>query len=236
MKIWIPMAACLLATVLLATAGVVAQEELPGKAGASQQPIPATDARHYSYAIGLRIGSSFHQDEVPLDAQSLLAGLHDGLSGAQPKFDQQTCKLALKRLSELRMQTVIDKNRKFLELNSKAEGVHVLPSGLQYKVLQSGDGPTPTATDVVKTHYRGQLIDGTEFDSSYARHEPAVFPVGRVIPGWTEALQKMKVGDKWQLFVPSKLAYGAAGAGDAIPPHATLIFEVELLGIEGKAK
>ncbi len=229
MKTWIGIASCVL---LFAAAFVVAQEDLPQGKDSTQTPATPVDARHYSYAIGMDIGASFHDDDVQLNVESLMAGLRDGLSGARPKFDNQTCGLALRRLSEIRMEVVIDKNRKFLEQNSKAEGVQVLPSGLQYKVLKSGDGPTPTASDVVKTHYRGQLIDGTEFDSSYARNEPAVFPVEGVIPGWTEALQKMKVGDKWQLFVPSKLAYGERGAGGAVPPHATLIFEVELLGIE----
>ena len=129
------------------------------------------------------------------------------------------------------MEGTIAENQKFLADNSQAEGVKTLESGLQYKVLKSGDGPTPTATDTVKTHYRGKLIDGNEFDSSYSRNEPATFPVNGVIRGWTEALQLMKVGDQWQLVIPSDLAYGPRGR-PGIPPHATLIFELELLGIE----
>jgi FKBP-type peptidyl-prolyl cis-trans isomerase FklB len=109
--------------------------------------------------------------------------------------------------------------------------VTTLPSGLQYKVIKAGTGATPTAADTVRTHYEGRLIDGTIFDSSIKRNEPAEFPVEGVIPGWTEALQKMKVGDKWELVIPSELAYGEAGAGGAIPPHATLIFDIELLDI-----
>ncbi len=125
----------------------------------------------------------------------------------------------------------MDEGKAFLEENAKNEDVTVLPSGLQYKVLQAGSGGTPTATDRVKTHYSGTLINGEEFDSSYKRNEPAVFPVGGVIPGWVEALQLMQEGAKWELFIPSELAYGSAGAGGAIPPNATLIFQVELLEI-----
>jgi FKBP-type peptidyl-prolyl cis-trans isomerase FklB len=133
---------------------------------------------------------------------------------------------------EAKAGAAVAQNKKFLEENKKAEGVTTLPSGLQYKVLKSGNGPTPAAEDTVRTHYKGTLIDGTVFDSSYDRGEPAEFPVGGVIKGWTEALQKMKVGDKWQLFIPSELAYGEAGAGGVIPPGATLIFEIELLDVK----
>jgi FKBP-type peptidyl-prolyl cis-trans isomerase len=120
----------------------------------------------------------------------------------------------------------------FLAENGKREGVVTLPSGLQYKVLKSGTGKTPKLSDKVETHYRGTLIDGTEFDSSYKRGQTATFPVNGVIPGWTEALQKMKEGDKWQLAVPSKLAYGERGAGREIGPNATLLFEVELIAVK----
>ena len=134
------------------------------------------------------------------------------------------------------MKSQGEKNKKegeaFLAENKKKEGVKTLASGLQYKVIKEGTGKTPKATDKVSTHYQGTLIDGTEFDSSYKRGEPATFPVNGVIPGWTEALQLMKVGSKWQLFVPSKLAYGEKGAGPIIGPNAVLIFTVELLAIK----
>lgn len=120
----------------------------------------------------------------------------------------------------------------FLAENGKKEGVVTLPSGLQYEVIHDGDGDMPAATNTVVTHYRGTLINGKEFDSSLRRGEPASFPVNRVIAGWTEALQLMKVGSKWKLFIPSDLAYGERGAGRAIEPNATLIFEIELLGIQ----
>jgi len=133
-------------------------------------------------------------------------------------------------------QQLADKNQKegevFLAENKKKKGVITLPSGLQYQVIKEGTGKIPKATDTVTTHYRGTLIDGTEFDSSYKRGEPASFPVNGVIKGWTEALQLMKVGSKWQLFIPSNLAYGPQGAGQAIGPNATLIFEIELLSIK----
>ena len=120
----------------------------------------------------------------------------------------------------------------FLEANKAAEGIQVTASGLQYKVIQTGDGATPTLGDTVTTHYRGTLINGKEFDSSYRRGEPATFPVNGVIPGWTEALQLMTVGSKWQLFIPSDLAYGPRGAGQDIEPHSTLVFDIELLAIK----
>lgn len=126
----------------------------------------------------------------------------------------------------------LSQGEEFLAENGKREGVISLPSGLQYEVIQDGNGDVPTATNTVVTHYRGTLISGVEFDSSYSRGEPASFPVNRVIPGWTEALQLMSVGSKWKLFIPSNLAYGEQGAGKVIEPNATLIFEIELLGIQ----
>jgi FKBP-type peptidyl-prolyl cis-trans isomerase len=125
-----------------------------------------------------------------------------------------------------------EKGEAFLAENAKKEGVKVLPSGLQYKVVKEGTGKQPGKTDTARVHYKGTLIDGKEFDSSYKRGEPAEFPVGRVIKGWTEALQLMKVGAKWQLFIPAALAYGERGAGDLIGPNETLVFEVELLDVK----
>jgi len=205
---------------------VFAQESLP-----DLQESPQVGPAEYSYAIGLEIGSNFQADGLDLDVESLMAGLKDGLSSAEPKYDETTLRQAFQHLSKVKMQAMIAQNKQFLEENKKKEGVKVTPSGLQIKVLKSGTGPSPEAGDTVRTHYRGQLIDGTEFDSSYARDEPAEFPVEGVIPGWTEALKKMKVGDKWQLVIPSNLAYGERGAGEVIPPGATLVFEIELLEI-----
>ena len=137
---------------------------------------------------------------------------------------------------EEEQKKLAEKNAKegeaFFAENKKKEGIVTLPSGLQYKVIKEGDGPTPKATDTVSVNYKGTFIDGTEFDSSYKRNQPATFKVKGVIPGWVEALQLMKVGSKWQIFIPASLAYGDKGAGNVIGPNATLIFEVELLSID----
>jgi FKBP-type peptidyl-prolyl cis-trans isomerase FklB len=230
----------LLIAVTLSAAWVVAQETLPVGPGAANQAAepatPPTDARHYSYAIGLDLGASFRGDKLAIDVESLVKGIQDGLKDADPQFSPELCQVALERLNGQRLEALKQRNEEFLVVNAKAQGVQTTPSGLQYKVLESGDGPTPTAKDVVKVHYRGQLIDGMVFDESYGG-EPATLALSGpngVIPGWVEALQQMKVGDKWQLVIPSALAYREQGAGDVIPPNATLIFEVELLGIEGK--
>jgi FKBP-type peptidyl-prolyl cis-trans isomerase FklB len=198
------------------------QEAMPEK--------PSPEAA-YSYAIGLQLGSTFGADGVTIDLQSLLAGVQDGLAKAKPKYDDKTLADALEQLARARQSAVVGQNKQYLAENGKKEGIVTLPSGLQYKVLKSGTGATPSAEDTVRTHYEGRLIDGTVFDSSYQRNEPAEFPVKGVIAGWTEALQLMKVGDKWQLFIPSELAYGEAGAGGVIPPHSTLVFEIELLDV-----
>jgi FKBP-type peptidyl-prolyl cis-trans isomerase FklB len=222
----------LLIAATLSAAWVIAQETLPGAANQAQ-PAPPTDARHYSYAIGLDLATSFRNDQLELNLESLMKGVQDGLQGGDPQYSPELCQLALERLSQQRLDAVKKQNEEYLVANAKAQGVQTTPSGLQYKVLKSGNGATPAAQDVVKVHYRGQLIDGTVFDESYGG-EPASLPIDRVIPGWTEALPKMKVGDKWQLVIPSALAYREQGAGDVIPPHATLVFDIELLGIEGR--
>ena len=227
----------LVCAVCLSAAWVIAQESLPGPQGGGGDALreaPPTDAKHYSYAIGLDIVTSFRTDKLELDAESLLAGLKDGVAGAEPKFSKELCAVALQRMSAERAASVQKRDRDFLAANAKVEGVQTLPSGLQIKVLKQGAGATPTLEDTVQAHYTGKLVDGSVFDSS-AGGDPATFPVGRVIPGWTEALQKMKVGDKWELVIPSELGYGESGdPSGTIPPNATLIFEVELMGIEGK--
>jgi FKBP-type peptidyl-prolyl cis-trans isomerase FklB len=249
-------AIALLVAVALSTAWVVAQEALPvapGQAAASPQAgaaapgapaaAPSTDARHYSYALGLDLGTSFRNDKLPLDVESVMAGVRDGLEGKDPKFSMELCAASIERLAaertaamQRRNKAMQQRSKEYLVENAKVEGVQTTPSGLQYKVLKSGDGATPTAEDTVKVHYRGQFVDGTVFDESYGG-EPASLALSGprgVIPGWVEALEKMKVGDKWQLVVPSDLGYGEQGYPGAIPPNATLIFEIELLGIEGK--
>jgi FKBP-type peptidyl-prolyl cis-trans isomerase FklB len=210
---------------------VFAQEDLPVAGKKATGPDAATTSQ-YSYSIGQEIGDSFRSDGMPLDTESLLAGVRDGLNAAQPKFDEKTRSLSMQQMGRFRMQAHVAKNQEYLEKNSKIEGVQVLPSGLQYKVLKDGEGNSPAAGDIVRAHYRGELIDGTVFDSSFDRNEPLETRVNGVIAGWSEALQLMKVGSRWKLVIPSNLAYGETGAEGVIPPHATLVFEMELLSIE----
>ena len=199
-----------------------------------------------SYSIGADIGSNFKRQEIDIDPKALAAGLTDAIAGktqlteAEMKDVLNTFRTDMMAKMQEKQKAAVEKNakegEKFLADNAKKEGVKVTASGLQYKVIKSGTGKTPKLSDTVKTHYHGTLVDGTVFDSSVERKEPATFPVQGVIPAWTEALQLMKEGDKWQLFVPSKLAYGEQGAGGKIGPNATLIFEVELLSIEKSDK
>lgn len=196
-----------------------------------------------SYSIGMDIGGNLKRQTFEVDPELLAQGIRDVFSGGKTLLTEEEQKQTLADLQKELMakqqehvRQMQEKNRKdgeeFLAANGKKEGVVTLPSGLQYKVLQAGSGPSPKLTDTVETNYRGTLLDGTEFDSSYKRGQTATFPVNGVIEGWKEALQIMKVGDKWQLFVPSGLAYGERGAGREIGPNQALIFEVELLGIK----
>ena len=200
-----------------------------------------------SYAIGVNFIQSLQVQGIQLDTKSLAQGVSDSVNGTlalsqeemKQAFDEFKAQLLKQEQKEQKAQQAqAGKNKQlgsdFLAQNKKKEGVITLPSGLQYKVLISGVGPSPKATDKVTTHYRGTLIDGTEFDSSFSRNEPTTFPVNGVIPGWVEALQLMHVGDKWQLFIPSDLAYGARAVGQQIKPNSTLIFEIELLKINGQ--
>lgn len=197
---------------------------------------PNTLSEQASYGIGLSIGRDIKKNGAEIDLKNLVLGMRHGLKGQKPVLTDEELDTAMKAFHEAAQshakQRNTDQGKSFLAENKAKSGVTTLPSGLQYKVLKQGNGPTPKATDTVRTHYEGTLIDGTVFDSSYRRGEPAEFPVNGVIAGWTEALQLMKVGDKWQLFIPSELAYGARGAGGAIGPHAALVFQIELLGIK----
>jgi FKBP-type peptidyl-prolyl cis-trans isomerase FklB len=204
------------------------------------QPAPTLDTqqKRVSYAIGLNLGRSLASQKVDTDFDSLARGVRDGIAGTALMDDKQIEETMSTFEQEMRSRRTASgaKNQSegaaFLADNGKRPAVKTTASGLQYEILSAGDGPKPKATDRVRVHYKGSLINGTEFDSSYERGEPAVFPANRVIPGWTEALQLMTVGSKWKLFIPAALGYGEQGAGAAIPPHSTLIFEVELLGIE----
>jgi FKBP-type peptidyl-prolyl cis-trans isomerase FklB len=195
-----------------------------------------------SYALGMSMGTGLHKQGVPVDPAVVSRGLRDAMAGGKTLMTEDEMRAALKKLQddvhaaqEAKAHAAGDSNRKqgetFLAANKSKDGVVALPDGLQYKILTAGTGPKPTASDTVTVNYRGTLINGTEFDSSYKRGQPASFPVGGVIKGWTEALQLMPVGSKWQLFIPSDLAYGDRGAGPDIGPGETLIFEVELLSI-----
>ncbi len=216
---------------------------LAGAAWAEEAAVLKTQKDKVSYGIGMNIGKSLKKDAVDVDADLLVKGLKDSLSGGKTLLSEEEYRATLTALQKEMMEkqaeaskALAEKNKKegeaFLLENGKKEGVVTLPSGLQYKVIKSGTGKTPKPGDTVETHYRGTLIDGTEFDSSYKRGQTATFPVDGVIPGWTEALQKMKEGDKWQLFVPSNLAYSERGAGRDIGPNAALIFEVELIAVK----
>jgi FKBP-type peptidyl-prolyl cis-trans isomerase len=206
-----------------------------------------TQKDKFSYALGMKMGANLQRQSVPVDATILARGLKDGLAGGKTLLTDAEAQAAItavqdemRKQQQEKMKQAGEVNKKegtdFLAANKGKDGVVTQPSGLQYKILTEGKGPKPTASDSVVCNYRGTLINGTEFDSSYKRGQPATFPVGGVIKGWTEALQLMPVGSKWQLFIPPDLAYGERGAGADIGPDSTLIFEVELLSIEDKSK
>lgn len=230
-----------LAAVMLAPVAAFAAEG--DKAEAKPEPIKLdTDAQKVSYVIGSQIGTSIKSDGIEIDMDAFIRGLTDARAGRELALTQEEMQQAMTTFREQMMAKMQaaraeagakanEEGVKFLAENAEKPGVKTTDSGLQYVVVEEGSGATPKATDVVRTHYRGTLIDGTEFDSSYARGEPAEFPVNGVIAGWTEALQLMQVGDKWKLFIPADLAYGERGAGQDIPPNATLIFDIELLEI-----
>jgi len=217
-------------------------------AASKDEPVTAltTNKQKASYAIGMNWGTGLHRQNIDVDSAALIQGMKDALADGKTLLTEDEARAALMQLQkevqekqQAKAAAEGDANKKegeaFLAANKSKEGVVTLPSGLQYKILKEGTGPKPTATDSVVCNYKGTLINGTEFDSSYKRGEPATFPVTGVIKGWTEALQLMPVGSKWQLFIPSDLAYGPRGTpGGPIGPNATLIFEVELISIKDK--
>jgi FKBP-type peptidyl-prolyl cis-trans isomerase FklB len=218
------------------------------RAPAAKSAVPlalTTQKDKFSYALGMNLGTSLHKQSVPVDPNILARGLKDALAGGKTLLTEDQARATLMEVqTEMRkkqqeqMQVAGDASKKegdaFLAANKSKEGVVTLPSGLQYKILTQGTGPKPTLSDSVVCNYRGTLLNGSEFDSSYKRGEPATFPVNGVIKGWTEALQLMPVGSKWQLFVPSDLAYGERSPAPEIGPNSTLVFEVELLSIQNK--
>jgi FKBP-type peptidyl-prolyl cis-trans isomerase len=215
------------------------------KAPASQPGGDAfkSDKERVSYSLGMRLASGMKSQNMDLDIDKIAQAMKDVMADrktllTEPEAQQvlQTWSIKMREEYQKKQAELGEKNaeegKKFLEENKKKEGIKTTASGLQYQVLKSGSGPSPKASDKVKVHYKGTLINGTQFDSSIDRGEPATFEVDKVIKGWTEAMQMMKVGDKWKLFIPSELAYGSRGNMRTIPPNSTLIFEVELLGIE----
>lgn len=213
------------------------------QAAAGEKVIPKSEKERLSYTMGVEMGNNLKKQSIDVDPDVLFRGLKDVLSGSTLLMSDEEM-LAVKNAFRQEMmrkqaeeiQKLAEKNKKegeaFLEENKKKEGVKTLSSGLQYKVIAEGTGRSPKATDTVTVNYRGTFVDGKEFDSSYKRGQPASFPVNGVIPGWTEALQLMKEGAKWQIAVPAGLAYGEKGAGNIIGPNAVLIFDIELISIK----
>lgn len=225
----------------------VVQVPAAGSSEAAERAKILDSHKETSYALGLDFGRKLRGQAANLDADVVARGFTDGLAAGNPLLTQAEVTAALGAFqSELRArqmkerEEIAAKNRQegeaFLAENKTRDGVVPLESGLQYKVLKAGDGRRPTVDDTVVCHYRGTLVDGTEFDSSLKRNKPAALPLKRLVKGWTEALQLMPVGSKWQLFVPASLAYGTRGVGRTIGPNATLVFEVELLSIQEKSK
>jgi FKBP-type peptidyl-prolyl cis-trans isomerase FklB len=229
------------------SAGATTAKKTPAATAAGALLTLKTDKQKQSYALGMSIGAGLQKQGVVADPALVARGLKDTMTAAKTLLTQDEMKAALAQLRDELVQQMQAKaheagaaKRKegevFLAANKSKPGVVTLPSGLQYKILTEGTGPKPTANDTVSCNYRGTLINGQEFDSSYKRGQPASFAVGGVIPGWTEALKLMPVGSRWQLFIPSELAYGDRGNGPDIGPGETLIFELELLSIAEKKK
>jgi len=215
-----------LMTMVAATVPVIAAEKIELR----------NDAEKNGYSVGYDIGRSLKRQIEGVDTEAMARGLRDAMSGAASALPDQEMRERFIALQKESAKRIPERNRKegeaFLARNKKEKGVKTTASGLQYKILVSGKGKKPAAEDTVTVNYRGTLIDGIEFDSSYKRGQPATFPVKGVIPGWTEALQLMPEGSKWVLYIPAKLAYGERGAGHVIGPNSTLVFEVELLSIK----
>jgi FKBP-type peptidyl-prolyl cis-trans isomerase FklB len=214
-----------------------------GPSLAAEAPDLEDEKQKLSYSIGYQVGGDFRRQGLEIDPELVVKGVLDAMAGSEPLITPEEMRQAL---TELRQQAAaaakqqreeqarnnLAEGKAFLAENAKKEGVKTLPSGLQYRVLSEGEGDPPAATDTVTVHYRGTLIDGSEFDSSYGRGEPATFPLDRVIRGWTEGLQLMRPGAKYRLFIPPELAYGERGGGPKIGPNSALVFEVELLSVQ----
>ena len=214
-------------------AAVLLAYAMPG--AAADKPELKTEPEKNGYSVGYDLGRSIHRQLADVDAESMARGLKDAMAGAPSALPEQEMQQRFMTVRQESARKIAEKNKKdgeaFLARNKGEKGVKTTASGLQYKIITAGKGKQPTVEDTVTVNYRGTLVDGTEFDSSYKRNQPATFPVKGVIPGWTEALQLMKEGSKWMLYLPSTIAYGERGAGNLIGPNSALIFEVELLSI-----
>jgi FKBP-type peptidyl-prolyl cis-trans isomerase FklB len=234
----------LLTAVLFFTTASYAQTKKPVAKPAPPKPVAAvpkpllrTGLDSLSYAIGVNIGTNMKMQGIETLSYAVLnKGIGDALKGSKPLMDENTCNMTIQqKLQEYASKksfAVKEEGRKFLEANKKQPGIVVMPSGIQYKIINQGTGVKPTLEDTIKVHYKGTTIEGFIFDDSYSRGEPIEFPLGNLIEGWKQALVLMPVGSKWQLFIPSDYAYGDRGAGANIPGGATLIFELELLDVK----
>ena len=223
--------------------GAISMALASGISLAGDKVEPKTESDKVSYSVGYRLGGDFKRQQVEINSDMLVQGIEDAASGGEALMTDEQMRTVMMNLANRVKAEQMEKQKQegaenikageaFLAENAGKEGVKTTDSGLQYKVITAGEGKTPQKSDKVTVHYRGTLIDGSEFDSSYSRNKPASFGVGQVIPGWTEALQLMKEGDKWEIVIPSKLGYGERGAGAKIPPNSTLIFEVELISVD----
>jgi FKBP-type peptidyl-prolyl cis-trans isomerase len=237
-KFWLP-----LVTIATALALQACNPQATDSGGSGEEEVVLdTPTKRLSYGVALGLGRNMKSDGLEMDVAAFAAGLEDAMSGAEQRLTQEEIqaemlafqeKINTQRQAERAELAALNKStsEQFLAENAEREGVTVTDSGLQYEVIEAGDGATPGAEDTVEVHYRGTLVDGTEFDSSYSRGQTVTFGVGQVIAGWTEALQLMPAGSKWKLFIPSDLAYGEGGSGQTIGPNQALIFEVELVSI-----
>ena len=234
-------------TSLAVAAGILLAACGPKPAEKQETGALATDEQKISYIMGVNVGSQMKADDFKLDKPAFMSGIEDMMAGKKPRLSNDEAMTIVKNFQEKQQaqreeaqKVAAEKNltegKKYLEENAKKEGVKVTNSGLQYRVITAGTGATPAADDTVEVHYRGTLLDGTEFDSSYARNKTETFGVSQVIPGWVEALQLMKEGDKWALAIPPDLAYGPGGSGNAIGPNQVLLFDVELIKVLKKGE
>jgi FKBP-type peptidyl-prolyl cis-trans isomerase len=246
MRTWIGAIALMAAILTLGSPATHAAETPAAKPQKAEASPPAAQRDKTSYSIGLDVGRNIKGTGADLNVDMIIKGIRDAFGNQKPMYSDEERAAAMaafqaevQQRRQQAMQAAGEQNRKageaFLVENKKKPGVITLPDGLQYRIVKEGAGKKPVETDTVEVQYRGTLINGTEFDSSYKRGRPATFTLGGIIPGWREALKLMPVGSKWELYIPPQLAYGERGAGGQIGPNATLIFEVELLAIKEAA-